>query len=141
MPVARVKANNLGWTDPSLVALGAWARAARERSGLSQRDLESMAGVDQTVISRFERAQRPQLSATAVARILVAVGLCQIEHPPGSGVMVRGNPRHLDAQAAERWYAELAVYWRSLSEDEQRTRLEALFLEDNQEALDLSAIP
>jgi len=134
MPIARVRANNLGWTDPSLVALGLWARAAREGSGLSQRDLELLSGVDQTVISRFERALRPQLSATAVARMLVAVGLCPVEHPPGSGLLVRGNPRHLDEQAAEEWYAQLAEYWRSLPEDEQRSRLEEILSGDDPDA-------
>jgi predicted transcriptional regulator len=92
------------------VALGHWVRVSRDELGLSQRDLQRLAGVHQSVISRFERGQRPKLSATAVARILVALGLCRVEHPPGTGKWVRTLPRRLDLIARAEYQQEMRDY-------------------------------
>lgn len=75
------------------------------------------------MISRFERGQRPRLSATAVARILVAVGLCQVEYPPDSGRWVRTIPRRLDVMAGEEYQKEMNRYVEE-AEDPLEARIE-----------------
>lgn len=114
----RVRTRLRPWVDPSLVALGQRVRVTRARLGLSQRGLERLAGVDQSVISRFERGQRPKLSATAVARILVALGIVEVEYPPGSGRLVRTIPRRLDLIARDEYQKEMRAYVASAEDPE-----------------------
>jgi hypothetical protein len=66
-----------------------------------------LSGVDQSVVSRFEYGLRPKISGTAVARMLVVVGLCPAEWPPGSGLIRTGvDLRQLDEAAEDAWGRE-----------------------------------
>lgn len=55
--------------------IGAVLRDARERSGLSLKDLERMTGFSASQISKVERSMRPDPSFGTVVRIAVALGL------------------------------------------------------------------
>ncbi len=58
----------------ALEMLGVAIRIARERSGLTQRALEALSGVDQTAISRMERGLRPGMAMVKFARVAQALG-------------------------------------------------------------------
>jgi hypothetical protein len=98
--------------------------------GVSQHRLARDARVHQSVISRFERGLRPRLSATAVARLLVAIGACPAALPDGHGDLHRVDVRTLDELAADSWYRSIASRWNEFSAEEQLARIMAIFAAD-----------
>jgi len=57
--------------------IGRWIFEARRRAGLTQKQLESMSGVDQTTISRLERGCLAGLRLyrlAAIISVLIAAG-------------------------------------------------------------------
>ncbi len=58
----------------ALEELGAAVRDARQRAGLSQRDLEALSGVDQSSISRMERGRVPGMRLDKLARVAMVLG-------------------------------------------------------------------
>ena len=59
--------------EHALQRLGLGLKGARQARGWSQRDLERASGVDQSMISRFERGLAPGLHATLLARLLAGL--------------------------------------------------------------------
>jgi hypothetical protein len=59
----------------ALDEFGAWLRELRLSRALSQGGLAGRSGVPQSTISRLERGLRPRLRASAVARILIVLGV------------------------------------------------------------------
>ncbi len=70
----------------SLVAWGESLRGARQLAGLSQELLEHRSGVDQSQISRFERALAPRMTAERLVRVALVLrghfplGFCPHDH-------------------------------------------------------------
>ena len=62
------------WTVEALERLGRGLRSARKQAGWSQRLPSERAGVDQAAISRLENGLAPGLRASAIARIIRALG-------------------------------------------------------------------
>lgn len=78
--------------------LGRLIRQARYRSGMSQRQLEWVCGVDQTVISRLENGRIRHMRAQRVA--LVVAGLAgYMVFPRGDEPMPERAPRQLPGSA------------------------------------------
>ncbi|HEY7737269.1 MAG TPA: helix-turn-helix transcriptional regulator [Candidatus Limnocylindrales bacterium] len=71
----------------ALDELGAWLRRRRQDRAWSQRQLARRSSIDQPTISRLERGLRPRLRASAIARILIALGVV---------APARGNPTPVD---------------------------------------------
>jgi transcriptional regulator with XRE-family HTH domain len=63
-----------------LITIGALIRAWRADLGLTQRQLEALSGVDQTIISRLERGRLASLRLTRLAALVAVL------RPPTSGV-------------------------------------------------------
>jgi transcriptional regulator with XRE-family HTH domain len=85
--------------------IGAALKRRRLRLGLTQMDLERMTGIDQSVISRIERARRWGLAWPRFAMLVDALGGLDFEpDPPRAGRLIDlshqrlGNP-YLIAQA------------------------------------------
>jgi transcriptional regulator with XRE-family HTH domain len=77
--------------------------------GWSQLDVERQSGVDQTTISRFERAQEQGLSIHRLAAMLAALGVGEIDFRPPPGppptpleLMLYGNRWQKAGAAADR---------------------------------------
>lgn len=62
------------WPLPVFVLVGARFRHGRTRARLTQRHLADMAGVSQSVISRFERGLVSHMSAERIVRLAMALG-------------------------------------------------------------------
>lgn len=60
--------------DPDFVVIGGRFRNGRRQAGLTQRRLAEMAGVSQSVVSRFERGLVKKMSAERIVRIALALG-------------------------------------------------------------------
>lgn len=60
--------------DEGLVAFGLALREARWRTKLTQALLEERSGVDQTLISRLERAKAPHCSLQRILALQLALG-------------------------------------------------------------------
>lgn len=74
--------------------LGRWIRQARYLSGMSQRQLQWVCGVDQTVISRLENGRIRHMRVQRVA--LVVAGLAgYMTFPRGDEPMPVRAPRRL----------------------------------------------
>ena len=67
-------ANNDRRTLQGLQCIGRAVRQRRQRLGLSQRQLESLSGVDQTVISRLENGRLGGLRWSRFARLVGVLG-------------------------------------------------------------------
>lgn len=77
-------------------SLGARLRAAREAAGLSQEQLESRSGVEQTTISKIERGASLRPSFAIVAALAAALG-CSLDsldddHPAPSAPVDPTSP-------------------------------------------------
>lgn len=68
-------------TEEAVIRVGHLLRDARQRRGVTQRQLARRAGVDQATISRLERGLSPYSRLAIVARLLVELDIC----PPGLG--------------------------------------------------------
>jgi transcriptional regulator with XRE-family HTH domain len=83
----------------ALETLGEAVRIARQRCGLTQRDLEALTDVDQTAISRMERARVPGMALDKFARvaIVLAAHLLADDVPPNASRARRGSfvPPHV----------------------------------------------
>lgn len=75
--------------DVDLVAAGARVRAARQRAGLSQRDVESRAGVSQPTLHRIETGRRTQATVAEFDRLAQVLGVGLDELLYGSVVQDR----------------------------------------------------
>jgi Zn-dependent peptidase ImmA (M78 family)/transcriptional regulator with XRE-family HTH domain len=75
--------------DVDLVAVGARVRAARERAGLSQRDLELRAAISQPTLHRVETGKRTSVTLTDLDRLAQALGVGLDELLYGSAVEAR----------------------------------------------------
>ncbi len=53
--------------------IGAQVRAARLHASLTQRQVEDLAGIDQTSISRLENGKRPNMPLGRFADLLIAI--------------------------------------------------------------------
>ena len=58
-----------------LALVGDRARAARERSGLTQRDVEAESGVSQSMVHRIESGRRTTATLEDFDRLAQAVGI------------------------------------------------------------------
>jgi transcriptional regulator with XRE-family HTH domain len=56
-----------------VVVIGAQVRAARLHASLTQRQVEDLAGIDQTSISRLENGRRPNMPLGRFAVLLIAI--------------------------------------------------------------------
>jgi predicted XRE-type DNA-binding protein len=74
--------------------LGRWIRQARYQSGMSQRQLEWVCGVDQTVISRLENGRLRHMRLQRVARVLAGLA-GYMQFPRGDEPMPARAPRRL----------------------------------------------
>lgn len=72
-----------------LALVGDRARAARERSGLTQRDVEAASGVSQSMVHRIESGKRTTASLEDFDRLAQAVGIGLEELLYGSAVEAR----------------------------------------------------
>jgi DNA-binding XRE family transcriptional regulator len=59
---------------PDFEIVGARFRHGRRQAGLTQRQLAGMAGISQSVVSRFERGLVQKMSAERIVRLAVALG-------------------------------------------------------------------
>ncbi|HEY2578943.1 MAG TPA: XRE family transcriptional regulator [Streptosporangiaceae bacterium] len=75
--------------DVDLTAVGARVRAARERAGLSQRNVESEAGVSQSTLHRVETGKRTNATLADFDRLAQALGVGLDELLYGSAVEAR----------------------------------------------------
>jgi transcriptional regulator with XRE-family HTH domain/predicted HTH domain antitoxin len=75
--------------DVDVIAVGARVRAARERSGLSQRDLESRARVSQSTLHRVETGKRTNATLADFDRLAQALDVGLDELLYGSAVEAR----------------------------------------------------
>jgi DNA-binding XRE family transcriptional regulator len=62
------------WPLPAFVIVGARFRHGRILAGLSQRRLAELAGISQSVVSRFERGLVSHMSAERIVRLAMALG-------------------------------------------------------------------
>ena len=88
----------------ALETLGEAVRIARQRCGLTQQALEALTGVDQTAISRMERARVPGMALDKFARvaIVLAAHLLADDVPPNASRVRLGSfvpPRWLVSQS------------------------------------------
>lgn len=60
--------------DAEFAVLGARFRNGRLQAGLTQRRLADLAGVSQSVVSRFERGHVRRMSAERIVRLALALG-------------------------------------------------------------------
>jgi transcriptional regulator with XRE-family HTH domain len=91
--------------------IGAAVRRRRERLGLSQRDLERRARVDQTTISRLENGRRVGLRLARLARLVAALdGLdfeeIRVDRADGE----RQKPRSIRSMYAQIQTLQEAIY-------------------------------
>jgi transcriptional regulator with XRE-family HTH domain len=91
--------------------IGAAVRRRRERLGLSQRDLERRARVDQTTISRLENGRRVGLRLARLARLVAALdGLdfeeIRVDRADGE----RQKPRSIRSMYAQIRTLQEAIY-------------------------------
>lgn len=75
--------------DVDLAAVGSRVRAARERAGLSQRDLELRAAISQPTLHRVETGKRTSVTLTDLDRLARALGVGLDELLYGSAVVDR----------------------------------------------------
>lgn len=75
--------------DIDLTLVGERARAARERAGLTQRDVESASGVSQSMIHRIESGKRTTATLEDFDRLAQATGIGLEELLYGSAVEAR----------------------------------------------------
>jgi transcriptional regulator with XRE-family HTH domain len=80
-----------------MLLLGRLIRQARYRSGLSQRQLEWICGVDQTVISRLENGRVRHMRVQRVASVIA--GLAGHMMITRDGPMPARSARHLPTSA------------------------------------------
>jgi transcriptional regulator with XRE-family HTH domain len=87
----------------ALETLGEAVRIARQRCGLTQQALEALTGVDQTAISRMERARVPGMALDKFARvaIVLAAHLLADDVPPNASRVRLGSfvPPHMGGPA------------------------------------------
>ena len=62
------------WPLPIFLLVGARFRNGRQNAGLTQRQLADMAGISQSVVSRFERGLVSHMSAERIVRLAMALG-------------------------------------------------------------------
>src|SRR6266567_6635746 len=72
-----------------LAAVGERVRLARERAGLSQRDLQSRAQISQSTLHRVETGKRNNVALADLDRLAQALGVGLDELPYGSPVEAR----------------------------------------------------
>jgi transcriptional regulator with XRE-family HTH domain len=58
----------------ALVGIGRTVREARHAGGMTQRDLQDLSGVHQSMISRLENGRAPGMRIVALARIMAGLG-------------------------------------------------------------------
>jgi Zn-dependent peptidase ImmA (M78 family)/transcriptional regulator with XRE-family HTH domain len=75
--------------DVDLVAVGARVRAARQRAGLSQRDVEARAAMSQPTLHRVETGSRTNVTLTELDRLAQALNVSLDELLYGSAVQER----------------------------------------------------
>lgn len=75
--------------DVDLAAVGERMRAARERAGLSQRDVESRTAISQSMLHRVETGKRTNATLTDFDRLAQALGVSLDELLYGSAVEAR----------------------------------------------------
>lgn len=75
--------------DVDLVAVGARVRAARQRAGLSQRDVESRAAMSQSTLHRVEAGKRTNVTVSELDRLAQALNVGLDELLYGSAVQER----------------------------------------------------
>lgn len=78
--------------------IGALVLRRRQRAGLSQRQLERLSGVDQTVISRLENGQLGGLRWSNFARLVDALGGLAESDPVPTWMTRALPPREADEQ-------------------------------------------
>jgi transcriptional regulator with XRE-family HTH domain len=64
----------LAGAEDAIAQFGRDLRFARTQEGLSQMSLEGRSGVDQTLISKLERAKAPHVSLERLIRLHLALG-------------------------------------------------------------------
>jgi transcriptional regulator with XRE-family HTH domain len=65
---------SLAGAEQAIEQFGVDLRFARTREGLSQMSLEGSSGVDQSLISKLERAKEPHTSLERLIRLHIALG-------------------------------------------------------------------
>lgn len=75
--------------DVDLIAVGERIRAARERAGLTQRDVESMSEISQSMLHRMEAGKRTTATLAEFDRLAQALGVGLDELLYGSAVEAR----------------------------------------------------
>ena len=60
--------------SPDFERIGARFRHGRHQAGLSQRRVADIAGISQSVVSRFERGLVRKMSAERIVRLAIALG-------------------------------------------------------------------
>lgn len=67
-------ARYVDWPLPIFVLIGSRFRNGRQQAGLTQRQVAAMAGISQSVVSRFERGLVSHMSAERIVRLAMALG-------------------------------------------------------------------
>ncbi len=67
-------ARYIEWPLPIYVTVGARFRNGRQQAGMSQRHVAAIAGISQSVVSRFERGLVARTSAERIVRLAMALG-------------------------------------------------------------------
>ena len=103
----------------ALAGLGRAYLRLRLFRGWSQRDVEIRSGVDQTVVSRFERGQQAGLSILRLAAMLAALQVGEIDFRPSP----RPQPTDLELMLyGDRWQRAGAAAARRLERPGRRAR-------------------
>lgn len=89
--------------------LGRALRRQRRRSGLTQRQLGLMTGVDQSTISKFENGRRCGLRWSRFARIVAVLDGLDFDEPPAQSILGLDHQRDTPNPYLARLEAERAA--------------------------------